>query len=533
MTSTELSAKLKEEGNDLYYRSRYNEARQKFTEAITSDPTNPILYANRAAVHVAQNRYLDAAWDCQKAIDLDPKYSKAWGRLGVAAQGLRDWEFCINSFQEALKYLPVNEARLTLLERKLKDRYIEGIASAQVAQSQRENPAVAMPWDRAKAVECEKMAQENESSAFVILEAYSEFRTGVDILNALRVKVSPLVGAEWGGKLGGIEALCNAIIADERVFHIDEMRWIDMFTNQCAFEEEVLGGWSEKGDPEFAKQKSMARLRNMGWSDTRPAIAVTVRIWVVKAFIKSHFEGHRDVAHGLYTAAIEVLEWGCRQWSQVNRNERGAVFEKSYIRGIKRLKMVNMQKALIEKRTSQLPFTLNDISQLARYIIADVDLNPASAELTGDKFRGIRSAFWTYPKASALSILGWCHACDAMRAEKECPAQSLATYRRAAEFYEKAGSLYPSDDENHAHFLRMALDCLCNANATLGDILPMCKRIRLAIPQALDLWQIPRTENSLVIYLEDVSDFEERQMKDIAQGRVTIKSTARIERAIP
>jgi tetratricopeptide (TPR) repeat protein len=47
--------RLKAEGNDLYSRGEYDAAKQKFTEAIEKNPTNAILYANRAAVHLSKN----------------------------------------------------------------------------------------------------------------------------------------------------------------------------------------------------------------------------------------------------------------------------------------------------------------------------------------------------------------------------------------------------------------------------------------------------------------------------------------------
>lgn len=46
--------RLKAIGNELYQRGEYEEAYRKYTQAIEKDPTNAILYANRAAVHLAR-----------------------------------------------------------------------------------------------------------------------------------------------------------------------------------------------------------------------------------------------------------------------------------------------------------------------------------------------------------------------------------------------------------------------------------------------------------------------------------------------
>ncbi|KAH9949362.1 hypothetical protein B0H21DRAFT_130675 [Amylocystis lapponica] len=74
---------LKGEGNALYMRGEHRAAHAKYTDAITLS-RNAILYANRAAASLSLNEYLDAACDAHQATQLDPKYSKGWGRLAKA-----------------------------------------------------------------------------------------------------------------------------------------------------------------------------------------------------------------------------------------------------------------------------------------------------------------------------------------------------------------------------------------------------------------------------------------------------------------
>lgn len=45
--------RLKVLGNALYQQGKHNEALNKYTEAIEQDRRNAIIYANRAAVHLA------------------------------------------------------------------------------------------------------------------------------------------------------------------------------------------------------------------------------------------------------------------------------------------------------------------------------------------------------------------------------------------------------------------------------------------------------------------------------------------------
>ncbi|KAJ3500213.1 hypothetical protein NMY22_g19334 [Coprinellus aureogranulatus] len=76
--------RLKNIGNELFQQKKYDEALDKYTEALDQDTRNAIIYANRAAVHLARKEHIDAVFDCERATSIDPTYAKAWGRLGTA-----------------------------------------------------------------------------------------------------------------------------------------------------------------------------------------------------------------------------------------------------------------------------------------------------------------------------------------------------------------------------------------------------------------------------------------------------------------
>lgn len=50
--------------------------------AIELDGRNAVYYCNRAAAHSKLNQHQNAIDDCKKAINIDPLYSKAYGRMG-------------------------------------------------------------------------------------------------------------------------------------------------------------------------------------------------------------------------------------------------------------------------------------------------------------------------------------------------------------------------------------------------------------------------------------------------------------------
>lgn len=60
----------------------YQKAIDAYTEAIAIDPNNPIYYSNRAAAWSSMGDHAVAADDAEMAIAVDPKFVKAYSRLG-------------------------------------------------------------------------------------------------------------------------------------------------------------------------------------------------------------------------------------------------------------------------------------------------------------------------------------------------------------------------------------------------------------------------------------------------------------------
>jgi small glutamine-rich tetratricopeptide repeat-containing protein alpha len=60
----------------------YAGAIEEYTKALELDPMNTVLYSNRAAAFSQNNQHEKAVADSQKAIELDPEFSKAYSRLG-------------------------------------------------------------------------------------------------------------------------------------------------------------------------------------------------------------------------------------------------------------------------------------------------------------------------------------------------------------------------------------------------------------------------------------------------------------------
>src|SRR5882762_2283476 len=46
----------------------------------------------------------------------------------------------------------------------------------------------------------------------------------------------------------------------------------------------------------------------------------------------------------LYRQALEILEWGRQDWKDVTSNDRGTIFEITYVRGVKRFYMTALME---------------------------------------------------------------------------------------------------------------------------------------------------------------------------------------------
>lgn len=74
--------KLKTTGNQLMSSKQYDGAIDAYTQAISKDPANAVYYSNRAAAYSSKNDHNSAIADAEKAIEVNPQFTKAYHRLG-------------------------------------------------------------------------------------------------------------------------------------------------------------------------------------------------------------------------------------------------------------------------------------------------------------------------------------------------------------------------------------------------------------------------------------------------------------------
>ena len=99
---------LKAEGNKLFAAKQFDEAIEKFSQAIELDPSNHVLYSNRSGAYASKKDWQHALEDAKKVTEIKPDWSKGWGRKGTALHGEGDLLGAHDAFEEALKLDPNN-----------------------------------------------------------------------------------------------------------------------------------------------------------------------------------------------------------------------------------------------------------------------------------------------------------------------------------------------------------------------------------------------------------------------------------------
>ncbi|OSD06163.1 TPR-like protein [Trametes coccinea BRFM310] len=520
---------LKAEGNELHSKGNYAAARLKYSEAIKLHGENAILYANRAAAYIAQRQYLDAAKDAQRAVEIDPAYSKAWARLAKSTFELRVWRPSINAWKKALETLP--SADLTAQQQQLKQQYEEGLKQAEAELQKNESktmeqhnlrsiPADQRPWIRALAME--DVLTSNavlNTSAWVIMNAYKDFSEGVRYMKEIKKTDTGI-----HGNMNALQLIINGLLRDDRVFHMDSEDWLDKLQLQVQFEVTANEGWAE-GGPETVKEEAVKRLKEKGWKAIRGALGATIRAWFLRAYFAHRSGSSISLALQSYNNILDVLDWGSRTWHDVPTSDRGVIFQKTYIRAIRRLKMDAYLGALKEAEVDS-EYNVEDLMELANQIVDETTKN-APKEGDNDEGpldKGAWYSFYVYPVADAHATLGAIFMQQGLSAKQAGDKAEMESMLAAAsKFYKKAAEMYPPDDENFALYLKVAFEAEYHLGKPLSETLPLCKRIRDSLPGILKIWEMSPSDK-LTRHIPDIDRFEQRAYTGLLEKKYTLET---------
>ncbi|KAK7582486.1 hypothetical protein V9T40_013931 [Parthenolecanium corni] len=102
----------KEKGNEFFNKGDYAEAVKFYSEAVKRNPSEPKYYSNRAACYTKLAAFDLGLKDCDKCLELDPKFLKGWIRKGKILQGMQEPSKAISAYQKALDIDPSNAEAL-------------------------------------------------------------------------------------------------------------------------------------------------------------------------------------------------------------------------------------------------------------------------------------------------------------------------------------------------------------------------------------------------------------------------------------
>ena len=102
-TGAEAEA-FKSKGNSAMAAKDYKSAIELYSKALNLSPLNPIYLSNRAAAYSASHQHAEASTDAEMAVAANPKYTKAWSRLGLARFALGDAKGSMEAYQKGIEY---------------------------------------------------------------------------------------------------------------------------------------------------------------------------------------------------------------------------------------------------------------------------------------------------------------------------------------------------------------------------------------------------------------------------------------------
>ncbi|KAF5363219.1 hypothetical protein D9758_008407 [Tetrapyrgos nigripes] len=529
--------KLKDDGNDFYKRKKYSAAIKKYTEAIQIDDTVALLFANRAACRLALKQYLDALADAVKATELDPNYSKAWARRAAVHDALGQNQGSRVMWEKALEALPKGE--LSETDKNLKKQYEEGLAKAkaEINKLSSSGPRLSgsaiqiqsgnndLPWDVAAqiVVELEKK-QDPKSSAWVIYMADKEFQEAVSNINEYKTQV---IGGRTLAKarMGGLANLTNAILRDTRVFRISQPDLLVKLMESINIERQCNKGWFGEMGPETVQREALERLRTEERASVRRALSSTIRDWIIVGFLRTKINPNFAGAMEYLQRALDMINWGRDQWPNMHKEQRGAVFTRTFRRGVWNLLLNAMMEAYASNPGKR--SLLNKINVHADGLLEDLENDRPEPGEEAVLDAGFRWSFWENIKGNAFACKGFYHVQLAKLSDTDPNADLREVGENlfaAFQCYFKAAQGFPEDDYYHPWFLWCAIENMLAGEPPTDIVLKLLEEIRLCVPKVRSLWyrNPAQTNEPQLKHYEYLDVVEKGARKLIERGEVGI-----------
>ncbi|KAK9269045.1 hypothetical protein L1049_000813 [Liquidambar formosana] len=106
LNNVRLVARARARGNDLFKSERFTEACSAYGEGLRLDPTNSVLYCNRAACWFKLGLWERSIEDCNQALRIQPNYTKALLRRAASNSKLERWVDAVRDYEVLRRELP-------------------------------------------------------------------------------------------------------------------------------------------------------------------------------------------------------------------------------------------------------------------------------------------------------------------------------------------------------------------------------------------------------------------------------------------
>eukprot|EP00271_Cylindrocystis_brebissonii_P015588 TRINITY_DN38522_c0_g1_i1.p1 TRINITY_DN38522_c0_g1~~TRINITY_DN38522_c0_g1_i1.p1 ORF type:complete len:304 (+),score=64.65 TRINITY_DN38522_c0_g1_i1:484-1395(+) len=107
--SVEAAASAKAKGNAAFADNRFADAVRFYSDAIRLSPApDSVLYSNRSAAYAGSRDFEKAEKDALKALELNPRWGKAYARLGAALVGSNQLKKALAAYKKGLQEDPRN-----------------------------------------------------------------------------------------------------------------------------------------------------------------------------------------------------------------------------------------------------------------------------------------------------------------------------------------------------------------------------------------------------------------------------------------
>ncbi|KAK9153002.1 hypothetical protein Sjap_000482 [Stephania japonica] len=108
LNNVRLVSKSRARGNELFKSGKFAEACSAYSEGLKLDPSNSVLYCNRAACWSKLEHWEKSVEDCNQALRIQPNYTKALLRRAASNSKLERWVECVKDYEVLRKELPVD-----------------------------------------------------------------------------------------------------------------------------------------------------------------------------------------------------------------------------------------------------------------------------------------------------------------------------------------------------------------------------------------------------------------------------------------